>query len=339
MGINHKRNDGATLIELMIYICIVAIATQAFYTVMDSMRKATSAETQLVNMEQNIRAAMYYMEREIRLAGYPASSQFTFNKGPVPDTGIREAGPGRIRIAMDLFDGIDNDFDGEIDEWDEDATAPPAQSFNDGSVAVAGVLNEDITFGFAPAYDADQNGVVDGVPPVGTDPGAAPLGRADRNDAPGVGVGGYIDLAESIEAIGFAYAFDSDGDNMLDVADVNGNGTQDPDEPVIWAVDTDADGDLDTNLDTGGPTGIPPAPGGPPDGLVDTFDIVGGAPLNPNIPITQIRAVQVWILARSKHPISGFTENRTFVVGDKHIMPNDHYRRRLIHTVIRCRNL
>ena len=49
-------------------------------------------------------------------------------------------------------------------------------------------------------------------------------------------------LAENIEALGFAYAFDKtgDGDNFLNT-DINGN--------IIWAIDSDGDKDLDVNLD------------------------------------------------------------------------------------------
>lgn len=316
---------GFTLIEVMVAIAVISVVMGAAYSVFDSQRKLSVSQSEGVDMQQSIRAAMYYMEREIRIAGYPGHSTLSPTSGKVPGTGILLAGRGRIRVASDIFDRLDNDGDGEIDEWDEDDTASPGISFRDGLVTA---LNEDITYGIAPAYDDNGDGLVDaGKSPPGTDPGAAPIGRDDINDA-----GGYMDLAESIQAVGFAYAFDNDGNDVLDFRDTNPNGIQDPGEPTIWAHDSDGDGMLDTIADDSGPAGIP-------DGVIDTFDTPGGVPMGFLVYIEKIKAVKVWLLARTKHPIARHKENRTYVVGDKHIVCNDAYQRRLLTTTIKCRNM
>jgi prepilin-type N-terminal cleavage/methylation domain-containing protein len=310
MGMNQNRREGFTLIEVMIALSIIGIVMGSVYSVMDSQRKAASMQSEAVDMQQSVRSALYYMEREIRLAGYPS------DPARVTGTGIIEAGPGHIRVAMDIFDGIDNNADGQIDEWNENESSPPGTLYNNGTVTE---FNEDITYGFEPAYDALGVGLVDaGKSPPGTDPGAAPLGRADFNKPPLPAALKYYDLAESIEAIGFAYAFDNDNDGQLD--------TGVPGGAIIWAVDTNGDGLLDRNLDTNG------------DGVIDVTDAPAGVALATPVPIANIRAVQVWLLARSKHKIPEHRETRTFIVGNKRIVANDNYMRRLLSTTIKLRN-
>ncbi len=46
-------------------------------------------------------------------------------------------------------------------------------------------------------------------------------------------------MAEDIHAVGFAYAFDIDGDGELDFVDGDGDGVLDAGEE-IWAYDSDA---------------------------------------------------------------------------------------------------
>jgi type IV pilus assembly protein PilW len=316
MGMNHKKNKGFTLIEVMIALAIIGIVMGSAYSIMDSQRKAATTQSEVVDMQQSLRAAMYYMERDIRLAGFPS------DPARVTGTGVIEAGPGHIHVAMDIFGGSDISNGNPINGWEAIETASPGTVYGNGTVTE---LNEDITYGFDPnKYDNLGVGLVDaGKSPVGTDQGAAPLGRADNNNPPPPALLNYVDMAESVEAIGFAYAFDDDDDGQLDVG---------PTGSIIWAVDIDGDGQLDTNLDTNGDGFIG-------DGSIDKpYDIVGGVALATPVSIANIRAVQVWLLARSKHRVPEFTETRTFVVGNKHITPNDQYLRRLLTSTIRLRN-
>jgi type IV pilus assembly protein PilW len=155
--------------------------------------------------------------------------------------------------------------------------------------------DERITYGFAGDKDADRDGIADS--------GDASLGRATGN-------GPLIPIAENIQAIGFAYAFDHDHDGILDTDDGTADGR------VIWAFDADlADGDdaLTTNLDS--------------NLLADS------------VPLSDIRAVRIWILARTRTPIRGYYENRTHAVGDRKISSADNYPRRLLTATVYCRNM
>jgi hypothetical protein len=105
-------------------------------------------------------------------------------------------------------------------------------------------------------------------------------------------------VAYDIEAAGFAYAFDDDDDGVLDQS---GGGN------IIWAVDSNlGDDKLDNLLDTND------------DGIIDENDTEGGANMAGQVDIDRIRAVRIWLLARTRQPIKGHTDNQTYAVGAKH---------------------
>jgi len=68
MTIVHRR-DGFTLIELLVAMALAGIVMAAIYSTYYSQQKSFLVQEQLAAMEQNLRAAMFYMERDIRMAG------------------------------------------------------------------------------------------------------------------------------------------------------------------------------------------------------------------------------------------------------------------------------
>ena len=138
-------------------------------------------------------------------------------------------------------------------------------------------------------------------------------GVADSGAAPIIRVSATNDnLAEDIHAIGFAYAFDDTGDGELDYVDVDGDSELDAGEE-IWAYDSDADGDLDRNN-------------------------AGGA-LASDVTYDKIRAVRIWVLARTRQPLRGYSGPKNFIVGDKPINRNDNFKYRLLTHTVKCRNM
>lgn len=90
----QQRNNGFTLIELLAAIFIAAILMAGLYSVFISQQEAFSAQERIAEMNQNIRAVMDLMTREIRLAGY--------KKAGATFTGIATAQPTTIRVLADL---------------------------------------------------------------------------------------------------------------------------------------------------------------------------------------------------------------------------------------------
>jgi type IV pilus assembly protein PilW len=280
MAINNSpssisnNSKGFTLVELLIAMAITGIVAGAIFTAFQSQQKSYLIQDQVAEMQRNIRAAMDIMIRDIRMAGYDPTR---FSGGATITDNSTSA---RIQVTMDL-------------NKDHDC--------NDN--------NENITYGFSNANDADGNGIADA--------GAAELGRDTG--------GGFQPIAENIQAIGFAYAYDADGDDNLDTS-AGGD--------IIWAVDTDGDGNWD-NLDTDG------------DGDIDADDgpgignngVINGTGTGTAVGTSQIRAVRIWILARVKRPDPDFVNTNTYVVGTNVITPNDGFRRRLLSTTVKCRNM
>jgi type IV pilus assembly protein PilW len=113
---------------------------------------------------------------------------------------------------------------------------------------------------------------------------------------------------DGIEDIGFAYAYDTDNDlNMERTAVAVGAG------PIIWAINTDNVVGLDTNADNVPDGDINALDDTDGDGDIDNAD--GG--LGTQIPLSDIRAVRIWLLARSRTAFPGFTDNSIYTLGHK----------------------
>jgi type IV pilus assembly protein PilW len=52
-----------------------------------------------------------------------------------------------------------------------------------------------------------------------------------------------------------------------------------------------------------------------------------------------IRAIKIWILARSNRQDSKHNNTNTYTVGSQVITPNDKFYRRLLTTTVTCRNM
>jgi type IV pilus assembly protein PilW len=266
---NSLNNNGFTLLELLIVMAITGIVMAAVYSASKTQQDSYIAQEEVATMQQNVRSAMYYMEREIRMAGYDPSSN--------TNAGFLTAGPNSVNFTLDLNDN--------------------------GSL---GDPNENITFGFSSANDANFDGIADA--------GGATLGRNTG--------GGFQPIADNVHAVGFAYAFDNNNDAQLD--------TNAAPDSIIWAIDSDGDGRLDTDLDTND------------DGNVTSLDNPAGTAMATTAGIQAIRAVQIWLLVRTGRTDKSMVDTRTYVVGNKRITPagNDRlFKYRILNCTITCRNM
>jgi len=143
-SVKRLKEQGFTLVEIMVAMAISGIVMSGIYTVYYSQQKSYMAQEQVVAMQQNLRAAMFYMEREIRRAGCDPTQD--------ANAGIQNIGWDAdenrytsIRFTLDIHDGVDNDGDGVVDESDEEGNVDGDTDDTD----------EDITYSLA---DNDGDG-------------------------------------------------------------------------------------------------------------------------------------------------------------------------------------
>ena len=320
------KHSGFTLIELMIAMAMSGIVLAGVYFAFASQQRSQLEQQLTTDLQQNTRAALFFLQREIRMAGFDP----TWNDGN---------GDGVDDLRTN--DGIDNDCDDQLDQDDPE---------NDEADDIAGIvkaasdqiqirLDRDgdsdfcsgdnlVAFGFPRKADGNRDGIAD----VGAAQLKRGFGRSGLNQP----------VAENVQAVAFAYAFDFDaglpgGDGQLNA--INGH--------IIWAYDSDGNGDLDMALDTNGDGVISASDDADGDGFINDLPIEDPAPLS------AIRAVRLWVLARTRTPLRKYSDRSTYVVGDKILIPGDtngngaigggdvpdNFKRNLLVASVYCRNM
>jgi type IV pilus assembly protein PilW len=95
---SRGSNQGFTMIELMIAMVVSLLALAAIYSTFMAQHRSYQIQSETADMQQNIRAAMYYMQREIRMAG---SDPMT-----VGGIGITLANNNKITFTEDVNSGL-----------------------------------------------------------------------------------------------------------------------------------------------------------------------------------------------------------------------------------------
>ena len=115
MTVDHNKmskSNGFTLIELLVAMAITGIVAGAIFTAFQSQQKSYLIQDQITEMQQNLRAGMDLMVREIRMAGYD----------PHGDSGAGITAAAGNTLTFTLVadnDSYDNDGDNVIDETGE----------------------------------------------------------------------------------------------------------------------------------------------------------------------------------------------------------------------------
>jgi type IV pilus assembly protein PilW len=108
--LSHK--GGFTLVEIMIALLISSIVMISIFAAFQSQQQSYLIQEQVAEMQQNIRAGLGMMTREIRMAGYdPAGGN---------GVGFITATSTSVNFShIADYDGLDNDGDATTDEVDE----------------------------------------------------------------------------------------------------------------------------------------------------------------------------------------------------------------------------
>ena len=105
------------MVELIVAILLSMVAMTAIYSSYFTQVKSYTVQQQVVGMQQNVRAAFMFLEREIRIAGCDPSGNVS------PEPGILVANANSIQFTMDINDNSNTyNFDGDVLDTDENVT-------------------------------------------------------------------------------------------------------------------------------------------------------------------------------------------------------------------------
>ena len=120
-----NTSKGYTLIELMVALAATSILAACIYATYITQLKSHITQRQIVEMQQNLRAAMQLIEREVRMAGYDPlrtagagvttmlGNSFEFNMDLMEDGDLLDSNE-RVHYALET-DAAGNQFLGRDD--------------------------------------------------------------------------------------------------------------------------------------------------------------------------------------------------------------------------------
>ena len=371
-----KRCSGMTLVELMVALVIGAILVAAVYQALVGHERVYQVETQNVKMQQDARAGLEFLVRELRMAGF----------------GVEDDDDPTTNVFMEL---LNNDTtDGQIDNGTDAITFIAGMGYSSGVAAGADPLQDQVQVHPAgqPWFEFKAGDVVDfldicldgrknlinstsgpytikdvsyGDPATDTPTVLTlttklleALAEGDQVVVQRVAIhyrvrnrvlerlvstdGGntWFDpqpLIDNVENLQFSYAFDGSDDDRL--VDINpDNHSKEPNE-IIWAVCSGADDTvLDTQVLADGSTAKMIEPVTFQSDANDTADTTGDPSQVP------IRAVKVSMLVRSERqfPDPRFRDRAQVMALQDYSPQNpkkDGFRRRLLEREVNFRNL
>ena len=110
-----SKKEGFTLSELLVAMVISGMVMAAMYSSYYSQQKSYVVQEQVAAMQQNLRAAMFFMEKEIRMAGCDPKR--------TADAGITTANANSISFTEDIWDGTEGGPpDGDTSDPNENIT-------------------------------------------------------------------------------------------------------------------------------------------------------------------------------------------------------------------------
>lgn len=91
-----RSQSGFTLIELLVVTAVSGIVMAGIYSTFYSQQNSYITQSEISALQQNLRAAMYTLKRDIRMAGYDPRK--------TAEAGILAAGADSIQVSMDITD-------------------------------------------------------------------------------------------------------------------------------------------------------------------------------------------------------------------------------------------
>jgi type IV pilus assembly protein PilW len=110
VGLAFNNNCGFTLIELMVTLAISTIVLAGIYAAYQAQLRNHVTQQVVVDIQQNLRSSMHYLQRSIRMAGFGAGAGFVDDFSAYPSYDSSDV----TRDATSIAFTIDADDDGVI---------------------------------------------------------------------------------------------------------------------------------------------------------------------------------------------------------------------------------
>lgn len=308
---------GFSLVEVMSALIILAIAMTAVFATFISQQQSFTVQNRVAEMQQNLRQAVEFMSRDIRIAGYGIPDNVTIPNGVVA-TGVTSI---RSLYAKDNTTGPDQIY--VLYMFDMDGNQPPT-SLTSPMGALATTISVASAGGF---FDNELILVTDNTnttadlfqisgTPAGT---TISLNTGSYNVHPGFPAGGYLTSPSALVAKArfVRYYIDSTTDPAHPTLMVQRMGGL-PAQPLADDIE---DMQLEYGIDTSAPA----------DGIVDIWV---DSPATPS----QVRQVRLRYIARTRLPEAGWAETRPALGNHAAGTTPDGYRRRTYDIVLDVRN-
>lgn len=115
-----RNNHGLTLVELMVALALATLVSISLIAIFTGYLRTQTAQEHLISMQQNLRAALYLMGRDLRMAGYrgadpagaPAAGFLTAQADALSFTFLDDASGTLTTIS---YTYLDSDGDGSKD--------------------------------------------------------------------------------------------------------------------------------------------------------------------------------------------------------------------------------
>jgi len=152
---NKSGVSGFTLIEMLIALVVTMIIMAAAYSLFNTQQRQTTVQINVSDAQQTLRAAMDFMSRDVRMAGYDPEGSGSFAVTSIADVNVMSA----IAFSWDNPDPAGAQFRNySLSTLDGSAVAPESRALMFNGSPLAGYI---VSLGLAYAYDNNDDGELD----------------------------------------------------------------------------------------------------------------------------------------------------------------------------------
>ncbi|MGD9034587.1 MAG: PilW family protein [Desulfobacteraceae bacterium] len=301
------KNQGFTLVELLVAMAIATVVLTAIFFTFKSQQDSYVVQSQVAMTQQNVRGAMQLISRDIQMAGYYTNFEASIITMNWDDMGADES----MRPIIYARDNISAAGDDIKDNTDL-IVIVKASMENGRQLALgeaASMTTASSTLRDAGNLTQDKYAVL-----VKNDLSRAEFFQVTNST-------GIMNLSKSLVE---SYT----EDDWIFRADI-----------IIYYVD-DADPEhpnlMRRNLGNNEQAQVMAED---IDNLQFRYVLDDGSEVDSGFNERDVRAVQIYLMGRTRNIIRGYTDPNTYNIGGMNVTPGDGYRRRLLKALIKTRNI